>query len=234
MIIAHDRKNPLLDLIKGLVFFGAPHNGIHFEALEKGLRDEIERVDRLILDLKPNSNFLKSLRDRFGEIFCHREGLRVLSVLEQQRTPESVYDKQAGKVTRSQEKEIAVTTESGKLGWPYPREKVFYDGSHNHSEIAKLVPSMPESKYETIMHEIQEWINKTTSTASLETDTGEIIQSSISADPSNASDASPSEDGHEYLPRHVICPAPGSGSNTGAIGFSREVTPETSYRGLPR
>ena len=226
MVLAREQSHEqylFSDFIIGLVFFGAPHNGIDFEALEESLRDIISRAPRLILDLRPGSNFLKDIGNRFKNYFGER-GPKVVSVVEQKHSPKVVYDTEGGNFVKKNEKNFAVTAESGQLHWPDKREFVIFDGNGDHSEIAKLIPSKPESQYKTILNKMETWIIN----PSLQTHSSKRVQRSAGFDSPSASNISAREHALAHQSPHLaLCAPPAAEPDTLGAGSKSEVTLET-------
>lgn len=138
MLNAKASQKNFVNYIICLVFFGAPHNGMNLRALEGSLRTSIERNRTLVEELKPSSTLVKDLKARFGRSFS-RDGPKVISVLEQRETEETVVDEK-GNFDKTGKKQIVVNNESGKLDWE-GREHIIYDSQSDHSQVAQVTRS---------------------------------------------------------------------------------------------
>jgi len=78
-----DSSNVMVDLIRGVIFFGVPNKGMATSHLLSMVEDQPN--DRIIHHLSPDSDFLPDLDRRFSGIATHRD-MKMMSVYETKRS----------------------------------------------------------------------------------------------------------------------------------------------------
>ena len=153
MTLLEAKSLPLVQQIVGIVFFGAPHRGLHIDALDKYAWDCLQqpRAQTLVKELGENSTFLRDLHNSFVNKLRYLP--HIISIYETKKSPTLVRDPQTEKWTRRGPLKEAVEKPSAILGFSEEHETAI-SAEFDHSSIEKLSRSM-DGTYELLVHEIK-------------------------------------------------------------------------------
>ncbi|KAI0886600.1 uncharacterized protein GGS22DRAFT_158217 [Annulohypoxylon maeteangense] len=127
--------------IRGLVFFGTPHNGMWVANILPGLAGQAS--ENLIRDIEPGSTYIKALKERFSRA---TKDLKIVSCFELRQTPQCEF-LDDGSIVRTAKSAINASESTACLYWA---NEVRVPINENHSMIAKLAKRNGSAYYTVV------------------------------------------------------------------------------------